>query len=151
MALSACCTFKIILKFSSSLGTFFSHSLNLFLMTFCLSSCASIKRFVMSSSPGGLISLLYLMPVSGSSFLFYNRIIASSSLSSNKNTVDGLILMAFNKFIWASFSGKPSITHPLTMQSLCFSLCSIRVFAILSGICSPLSMHLAMIAPFSGF
>jgi len=133
------------------LATCLPHSWYLALTAGYLSSGASINLFTVASSLGGFTSRLYWIPVVGSILLLARRRIDSSSGYSKMNTAEGLILIAFNRLICGSDSGKPSITQPLTLQSLCFNLASIRELMITSGIGSPLSMHFEIIFPLSGF
>jgi len=146
------CTFNnMFLNASSRLLSWSFHTWFLCLTMFSLSSANSISLLAVASSLGGAISRLYYIPVVGSILLFDNLLILSSSGCSNMQTKDGLIFNVLRRLICASVWGNPSSTHPLTLQSLCLSLCSTRGRTIVSGTRLPLSKHLEIVYPISGF
>ena len=123
----------IFLKASSILLTSVFQIWYLYRTMGSLSSAVSMSLPAVDSSFGGRISKLYWTPVIGSTRLLLNLRTLSSSGCSNRQTREGLILSDLSRLICASVCGKPSSTHPLTLQSLCLSLCSTSVSTMESG------------------
>lgn len=87
----------------------------------------------------------------GSIHLYYNLRTEVSSEHSRRTTLDGLMLIDLSKCTCCNVFGNPSMTQPLTLQSVYLILFSIMLIIKSSGTNSPFLILSEITIPLSDF
>lgn len=131
---------RISFHASSASDRYCSHDLCLY-YTFSLessSNATSLSKTSSSFSPSTAMSMT--LPVYGSSLLSFNLLTQTFTSHSRMTTKDGFYRIVLSSSIQALLIGYPSKTHPLSLQSLYWSLCSTREMMISSGTYFPFAI-----------